>query len=130
MWPIADVRDSFARSEEKFERGISRGGDKEKIHAIDRKYLCIRGQTAARETETPCARARGTESTRRGEREREGGKVGCVRMRAAEGEVAGEGERTRGMQGSSVRGSVVAMGIGGEGYGGTRKGGSVDANAP
>lgn len=32
-----------------------------------------------------------------------------------------EGERTRRMQGSSVRGSVVAMGIGGEGYGGTRE---------
>lgn len=41
-----------------------------------------------------------------------------------------EGERTRGMQGSSVRGSVVAMGIGGEGYSGAGRRGSVDANAP
>lgn len=45
----------------------------------------------------------------------------CVRVRACVAErrrAAGEGERTRGMQGSSVRGSVVAMGIGGEGQGG------------
>lgn len=43
-----------------------------------------------------------------------------IYMCVAEGETSGEGERR--MQGSSVRGSVVAMGIGGEGCSGTGEG--------
>lgn len=57
-------------------------------------------------------------------REREGGsEMGrqSIYVRTWQKERGAEGERTRRMQGSSVRGSVVAMGIGDEGYGGTRE---------
>lgn len=55
-------------------------------------------------------------------REREGEKGRqSIYGRTWRKEKRAEGERTRRMQGSSVRGSVVAMGIGGEGYSGTRE---------
>jgi len=55
-------------------------------------------------------------------RERERERRQSIYVRAWQKEKqARESERMRKMQGSSVRGSVVAMGIGGEGYGETRE---------
>lgn len=89
--------------------------DKERIRAIDREYLYVgccgserqRFMSAREQEEDGKTHAlRGTERDRR-----EGRVYTCVRGRRRRA----EGERTRRMQGSSVRGSVVAMGIGGEG---------------
>lgn len=75
----------------------------------DRNYVC----TGARSRwQNPCVER---EREIQGEERRQ-----SIYVRTWQNERQAEGERTRRMQGSSVRRSVVAMGIGGEGYGGTR----------
>lgn len=106
-------------------------GDKERIYAIDREYLRVGSCGGEGQKAYVCARARRRwqnpcvekERKRGGNRKREReGKAEYIRTYVAGNEEnRAEGERTRRMQGSSVRGSVVAMGIGGEGYSGTRE---------